>query len=203
MMLAIGIVGVAHADHSFSYSNLLNNWTGWYAGMNAGVAFNTAQLRSQQLGFTSLDEACHTTSKFFTVLPGGQIGYMHQFPNELVSGIEANFTFNIPQKNTFTCLCEDNPTVSDGFAFRNRWQSSIKARMGRALNWGKNSVFPYLTAGASFADLGLTYKNEGRDDYSKKCPPNGLVNRHGHRMGFSEKLVSACRILLCRLWKYY
>lgn len=151
-ILTMGMVGAAHADR----------WTGFYAGANVGAVFNDTQVKSQQLGFTSPNETCNVSSDVASFSPGIQLGYMYQFPNDVVSGIEANIGFNTNQKHTLNCSSEFNPNVYDRFTFKNQLQTAIKGRVGYALS----NLLPYLTAGASFANVGLTYKNEGSDYYS-------------------------------------
>src|SRR5579883_2371603 len=157
VMIAMGVIGIAHAD---------NKWTGLYAGVNTGLALNDVQLKSQQLGFTNPNQTCNNSSDFSTFSPGIQLGYLYQFPNDFVSGVEANLTFNADQIQSLGCNSNINPHVYDHFNFRNQMQTSIKGRVGRALNWHQNIFLPYLTAGASFANVGLIYKNEGHDYYS-------------------------------------
>ena len=111
---------------------------------------------------------------------------MYQFTNSFVSGIEANATFNTNQKHTLSCNSEFNPDVYDRFTFRNQLQTSIKGRVGRALNWNKNTFLPYLTAGASFANLGLTYKNEGGDYYSNTTTQAGWLIGAGIEWAFMQ-----------------
>lgn len=184
VILAIGMIGIVHADND-SYS-LLNSWTGFYAGVDSGFIFNNAQLRSQQLGFTYPSETCNTSSNFLTLSPGIQLGYLYQFPNSLVSGIEADVTFNSNQKDTLSCNSNINPNVYDRFIFKNQMESSIKGRVGRALNWNKKTLLPYLTAGASFANVGLTYKNEGGDYYSKNTTHAGWLIGTGIEWAFMQ-----------------
>jgi outer membrane immunogenic protein len=184
--IIISMIGKAYADNDSSYHSSLNRWKGFYAGVDAGFVFNNVQLRSHQLGFTNPSENCNTSSDFSTFFPGIQVGYTYQFPNYLVSGIEFNATFNTNQKDTLQCSCSDNPNVSDRFSFRNQMQNSIKGRVGRALNWNKNFVLPYLTAGASFANLGLTYKNEGGDYYSKNTSKTGSLIGAGIEWSFRQ-----------------
>lgn len=162
--LAMSLIGIAHAE-----------WTGLYAGADAGFALNKAKLKSQQLGFTNQRGKCNINSNSFTFIPGAQLGYLYQFANNLVSGIEANVTYNTNQKDKLSCRCPFYRHVSDDFSLRDQMQSAIKARMGTALNWNGNIYLPYLTAGASFANVALTYKNEGGDYYSKKATKSGLL----------------------------
>ncbi len=174
----MGMVGIAHADS--------NNWTGFYAGVNAGVVFNNAQLTSQQLGFISPSGTCNMSSDFSTFSPGIQLGYTYQFTHSFVAGIEANTTFNTNQKHTSSCKSEFNPDVNDSFTFRNQTQTSIKGRVARALNWNKSIFLPYLTAGASFANLGLTYQNEGGDHYSNTTTAAGWLIGGGVEWAFMQ-----------------
>ena len=167
-MIAMSMVGVASAS--------LNNWTGFYAGAEAGDIFNDVHVSAQQLGFTSPNEKCNTSSTFASFSPGLQLGYIYQFPNSLISAsIEANVLFNTNQRERLDCRCPDNPDVSDSFSFKNKMQSAIKGRVGRAYNWSNSVVLPYITTGASFANVGLTYKNEGGDDYSQTTTQTGWL----------------------------
>lgn len=176
IMTTMNIVGIAYADENPSpYSLNRNNWTGLYAGMNAGVLTNHIQLKSQQLGFTNPSGTCDLSSDFSSFSPGIQLGYLHQFPNYLVSGIEANATFNTNQKDRLSCQCPFNSNVSDSFSFKNQRQNALKARMGLALTWKKSLLLPYLTAGVSFATVGLTYENEGGDYDSKNIMQAGWL----------------------------
>lgn len=176
------MTGIAYADNNSS----LNHWTGLYAGVNAGFIFNKTLLRSQQLGFTNLSEECNARSDFSTFTPGIQLGYMHQRPSYFVSGIEANLSFNTNRKDTLSCTCPNNPNVSDRLSFRNQMQGSIKGRIGHTLNWNKNLFLPYVTTGVSFANAGLTYKNEGGDYYSKNTTKTGWPIGAGIEWAFKQ-----------------
>ncbi len=178
VMIAMSMIGITHADN--------NNWTGFYVGADAGFVFNDAQLTSQQLGFTSPSETCDMSSNFSTFSPGIQLGYIYQFPNSFVSGIEANAAFNANQKHEFNCNSEFNPDVHDRLTFRNQMQTSVKGRVGRALDWNKSILLPYLTAGASFANVGLTYQNEGGDYYSTNTTQSGWLIGAGIEWAFIQ-----------------
>ncbi|KTD52991.1 outer membrane protein [Legionella quateirensis] len=167
VILVSVLIDLAYANHPSSSNSLLNNWTGFYLGVNEGFVFSNVQLKAQQLGFTNPDGICNTNAEFTTYSPGIQLGFTHQFPNYLVSGIEANLFFNTRKDNTLDCNCPNNPEVSDRFILKNQMHYSIKGRLGPALNWNKNQLLPYVTAGASFANVRLTYTNEGEDYYSK------------------------------------
>ncbi|MDR3477027.1 MAG: outer membrane beta-barrel protein [Gammaproteobacteria bacterium] len=186
VIITMSMVGIAYADKDFAHHSLLNSWTGFYVGANAGVMFNNAQLKSQQLGFTDPNDTCNASSNLSSFFPGIQLGYMHQFSSYFVSGIEANITLNTKQKDTLGCTSAYSNTIYDRFSFRNQLQSSIKGRLGRALNWNKSVILPYLTAGVSFANVGLTYRNEGGDYYSKNTTSPGWLIGAGIEWAFSQ-----------------
>lgn len=123
---------------------------------------------------------------FSSLSPGMQLGYLYQFPNYLVTGVEANVAFNTNQQDTLSCTCPDNLFVADRFSLRNQLQSSIKARIGRAVNWNEKILLPYLTVGSSFANVGLTYRNEGGDDYSKNLTQAGWLLGAGIEWAFRQ-----------------
>lgn len=52
----------------------------------------------------------------------------------------------------------------DRFVFRNKMLTLIKGRVGKAWHWNERELLPYATAGISFANVGLTYKNDYVDD---------------------------------------
>jgi len=185
IIVAISIVGITYANDNSSDHSLLKSWTGFYTGMEAGFAFNNDQLNSQQLGFTNPSGKCNISSDYSTFSPGIQLGYMYQFPNYLVSGIEANVAFNSHQIDTLRCICPFDRDVADSFSFRNQMQRSIKARIGHALNTNKN-ILPYLTAGASFANIGFSYKNEGGDYYAQNTTQAGWLIGAGVEWAFKQ-----------------
>jgi outer membrane immunogenic protein len=176
MSLILSITKIVYADN--------NQWTGLYAGVNAGYVFNSVQLKSQQLGFTNPDGTCDTNSNYSTFFPGLQLGYLYPYQNYFVSGMEINVTPYAKQNDTLDCPCPHNMNVSDRFTFKNRVQSAVKGRIGRAVNWNANNLLPYLTVGASIASVGLAYQNEGGDYYSKNTTGVGWLIGAGIEWAF-------------------
>ena len=84
VMLAMSLMNVAYAD------NL--PLTGYYAGVNTGVAFNDATVTAQQLGFTNASNTCNKNAGYSNALSGVQLGYLYQFSNAIISGVEINTT---------------------------------------------------------------------------------------------------------------
>src|SRR5688572_28857755 len=114
LVAAMSVMEIAYANQS---------WTGFYAGASGGLVFNDLQLRSHQLAFTNENSACQINSDFSTLSSGVQLGYMHQFANSVVAGIETNFLFNSYQKNSLRCNSNINASVYDGFTFQNKMYS--------------------------------------------------------------------------------
>ena len=178
VILAMSLLEIAYAD--------TNRWTGFYAGANTGIIFNDAQLRSQHLGFTNPSDTCNTCENFSTFTAGMQFGYLYQFSNQIVSGVEASIGFNANQQRALSCTSHFNANVYDRFSFKNQMQGSLKGRAGRALNWNNNIFLPYLTAGASLIDAGLTYQNEGSDYYSQHNTHTGWLIGAGVEWAFMQ-----------------
>lgn len=180
LMPKLALIGICVAEitqasnHALVYSSL-NNWQGFYAGVNAGFGVNKVALKSQHVGFANTTASYNTSSHFLTFVPGINFGYMYQYPTYLVTGVEANITFNTNQEHILNCVSPFNPNVFDRFAFRNQMQSSIKARLGRIVDWNKNIFLPYLAAGGSMAKFGLAYNNEATDYYSKSTIETGWL----------------------------
>lgn len=187
VMIAMSLVAIADADNDFIHHPLLNDWTGMYAGVNGGVILTHAQLKSHQLGFTNTSATCNTHSNFSTPFTGLQLGYLYHIQNDLVSGIEANVSVNAHQKEVLGCHSDINPNIYDHFIFRNQMQSSIKGRVGRPISWNKNPFLPYLTLGASFANVELAYNNEGGDYYSKRRIQAGWLVGTGLEWSFKPR----------------
>ena len=178
VIIAIGMVGIVNAD---------NTWTGFYAGAELGLIVNDIQLKSQHLGFTDSSETCNHDSIFFGFTPGLQLGYLYQFPNDWVTGLELGVAFNTNQNETSSCNSEFNPDVYDGFTFRNQMQTAIKGRIGHVMNWKLSTLFSYVTVGASFANAELMYKNEGGDHYSNLRTQAGWLVGLGLEWAFMQK----------------
>lgn len=151
------------------------DWTGFYGGANAGLVFRDIDLRSQHISFTYPNDQCNMNAINATFSPGVQLGYMHQFTNEMITGIEAALSFNVNKDKALSCSCPTNANVADRFSFKNSMQTAIKGRAGRLVNWKKTTLLPYVTTGVSFADSALTYTNEGGDYYSQNNTQAGWI----------------------------
>jgi outer membrane immunogenic protein len=108
------------------------DWTGLYAGINAGSAFNTSNFLSHS-----------ATIKSRGALAGATFGYNRQ-NGWVVLGVEGDINWS-DTHGSVTCgsfVCET----------RNPWFGTVRGRFGGAFNrW-----LPYITAGAAFGEVKTT-----------------------------------------------
>src|SRR6516165_1754793 len=156
------------------------NWTGWYAGVNAGASmgsvktdFNIAPVHGVIVGGVN-DSGRFSIPGFAgsdTVYPdgfigGGQIGYNWQFSPIWVVGLEADFQGAVEKDhNTLT-----NSFSGPGFIFPNgnapvvgttvldyatkiEWFGTVRGRIGYV--WGNGNVMSYLTGGLAYGRVDL------------------------------------------------
>jgi outer membrane immunogenic protein len=154
-----------------TYAKSPLSWTGFYAGPEMGVNFNDADLNAHHPGFTNPSGTCNENAEFSSFYPGVQLGYAREF-SRFVLGVEGSFTYNVKNSSTFNCTCPTNPNVSDHFSITDRLQTSVRGRIGYAVD---HHLMPFLTVGGSFADLGLNYHNEGGDHYSTSATKAGWL----------------------------
>jgi len=136
------------------------NWSGFYAGLNAGYARSTTVWNDLDgiingVGGTFANES---TNGF---IGGGQIGYNWQF-RHAVFGLETDFNYlSLNQTTRFFDL-----SGSGVVAFRLKdsvpWLGTVRGRAGLALD----NVLVYLTAGLAY----------GRTDHSVTSIVNGFPN---------------------------
>jgi outer membrane immunogenic protein len=174
----------------------LYNWTGAYAGANLGVLWQGAHLTAHHANFINETGSYSQDINPNAINPGFQFGYLHHFeadewnnhdPN-WVAGVEADFTYpatNSKYKMTSAC-CSD-----DLFRVRNNLQGSLRLRSGYAFDrW-----LPYISAGVSFASMGLYYTNDIGDAYSKSTAQTGWVLGGGMEYGFLDNLTGRLEYL--------
>ena len=158
------------------------DWDGFYAGAHVGGIRNSVDLKSQHLSF--IDETCNRDKNFSNFLWGVQGGYVHQYDSKVVVGIEGDFSYNVHGETSLNCPCPPPFSwVSDNFEIKNRMQGSLRARLGYALD---HRFLPYITAGVSFADLGISYDNERGDHYSKNTAQAGWALGGGVEWKFHD-----------------
>ena len=109
------------------------NWTGAYAGVNAGLNFGHFEWRDFVTGSSSAPSG----------LIGATVGYNLQTADPIVLGVEADLGWSGLSRTVAVADC--NP----GCNVQNPWIMTARLRGGYAFD----TIFPYLTAGATFGDL--------------------------------------------------
>ncbi|WP_413990130.1 outer membrane protein [Labrys okinawensis] len=127
------------------------SWTGFYAGLHAGAAFNKADTSAGAFdGLGRLDEKLDSTG----FVGGVHVGYNQQFDGGFVVGIEGDIDYrNLNKKKAVPGDSFPAPGGGDVDASAYRkiesdWQGSLRARAGYAIG----NILPYLTAGVAFSD---------------------------------------------------
>ena len=169
--------------HQLSSTQNQYDWTGFYGGLNIGGVFNDTDLNSNHFGLTDPSGVFNANSNFSSFFPGVQLGYLRQLESNIVLGVEGDVTYNVHQTGKVSCNCPVTPSVSDHYAIKNRLQGAIRGRLGYLV---KPQIIPFLSAGGSFADLGIAYNNEGDDFYSKNITQSGWLVGGGLEWGFAH-----------------
>jgi len=109
------------------------NWTGFYAGINAGYGFGESTW-----------SLTGTTNKPDGFLVGGTIGYNYQV-GSIVYGIEGDWDWS-NVKGSVTCAVVATCTTE------NTWLATFRGRLGYAFDrW-----MPYVTAGGAYGNVKAT-----------------------------------------------
>jgi outer membrane immunogenic protein len=114
------------------------NWTGFYAGINAGYGFGSSDWSAP---------AVSTKPKGF--LAGGTVGYNWQ-SGAIVYGLEGDFDWQ-NAKDSVTCAavltCET----------RSNWLATFRGRVGYAFDrW-----LPYITGGGAYGNIKASIRTAG------------------------------------------
>jgi outer membrane immunogenic protein len=113
------------------------NWTGFYAGIDAGAIFG--QAKANVIGINN-----HQSYNSTGFIGGAHAGYNAQFDGGFVVGLETDFNFST--------LSKTSNAVIDGVGltskFKNDWQGSTRARLGYAID----NILPYITGGVAYGD---------------------------------------------------
>jgi outer membrane immunogenic protein len=151
------------------------NWTGWYAGVNAGASFGHAKT-DFNAPLTTIVSSISAASGIFTTdfagsdseypdgfIGGGQIGYNWQFSPIWVAGLEADFQGAIEKDHT--TLTNNFAGSAPGTGLTNittgsaalyyqtkiDWFGTVRLRAGYV--WGNGNVFSYLTGGLAYGKV--------------------------------------------------
>ena len=179
------VASPATADESIeSVHDSKYDWTGAYVGVNLGAIWSGSQFTANNVSFLPDSGSYSASITSADVNPGLQLGYLEQLNNNWVVGAEGDFTY--PASNSYF---QYNDKVAlgqyDRFTTHNNQQGSLRLRVGYAIE----RLLPYITAGVSFASLGLSYSNENlHESYSKTTTQTGWVVGGGLEYGLLTNL---------------
>jgi outer membrane immunogenic protein len=146
------------------------NWTGWYAGVNAGASFGNVKTDFNAFplltgfGLTPVAVGGFSNTEYPSgFIGGGQIGYNWQYSPLIVVGLEADFQGALERdsnnlSNPFSVsvpaggghVLINSTTVTD-HTTQIDWFGTVRARIGYV--WGNGEVMSYLTGGLAYGEV--------------------------------------------------
>lgn len=134
------------------------DWTGFYVGANAGVAWNNSSIDGDFVSndVRLLDNSIDGDQTVFTA--GGLLGYNYQI-DQIVLGIETDINylgFSDDRKRDFAF---DGLDVTTKSSFEADWFGTIRGRLGFAID----NVLIYGTGGAAYGHMNANGKVTATD----------------------------------------
>lgn len=163
------------------------NWTGAYAGLQAGYGWSSARYSDD----TYLSEA--NPDGF---IGGGYIGYNYQLPSRLVLGIEADIVGSGMDGSDGQRYLSD-PSVSIAgveLEMETRWSAAIRGRIGYA--YGR--YLPYIAGGVSFTD----YEFRWIDHVNATVPFKREQSRTGWNIGTGVEYAANDWVIVRAEYRY-
>lgn len=134
------------------------NWTGWYAGLNAGYGWNDATTSFTDDGGASnivldntFDPGGPRTQKLDPsgFIGGGQFGYNWQFNNQWVAGLETDLQYSAVKGDAFITPTPGGVTYSLTSRQDLEWFGTVRARLGFLLT---ERLMAYGTGGLAYGE---------------------------------------------------
>jgi outer membrane immunogenic protein len=147
------------------------NWTGWYAGVNAGASFGSAKtdFNVSPVGNCSIFPLCAFTlahgfsDKTYPTgfIGGGQVGYNWQYSPLIVVGLEADIQGALERDgatltNSSTELGSAVSIVTN-YTTHIDWFGTARVRIGYV--WGNGEVLSYVTGGLAYGEVKINGTN--------------------------------------------
>ncbi|MFO1133296.1 MAG: outer membrane beta-barrel protein [Hyphomicrobiales bacterium] len=158
----LAAVALASAAHAADVSAPVYDWTGFYVGANAGIAWNNSSVNNNVYdGLTGLryDEFRNNVDGDQTAFTaGGLLGYNYQI-DQIVLGVETDFNylgFSDDNKRNFAF---DGLDVTTKSSFEADWFGTIRGRLGFAID----NVLIYGTGGAAYGHMNANGKVTATD----------------------------------------
>ena len=127
------------------------DWSGFYAGVNAGYAWGETEGTDVNGWLDFPDIESSLTAKGDGLTAGGQIGYNMQM-DSLVLGVEADLSYLNVSGSETSSIASDNHIVSD-----DGYLGTLRARLGFAAD----RFMIYGTGGLAVGDTGSKWVDDG------------------------------------------
>lgn len=126
-------------------------WSGFYAGVQAGYGWGTANIDFDYAGLGTVFDTSNDPAGF---LGGAFVGYRHQAANGLVFGLEADANISGQTESGSVYFTGGMPySPITGYAEID-WTASMRARVGYAAD----RFLPYITGGLAVAGANFGYE---------------------------------------------
>ncbi|HZT26698.1 MAG TPA: outer membrane beta-barrel protein [Pseudolabrys sp.] len=137
------------------------NWSGLYAGVNAGGGFGDPALTTNSSSPLALENFFATTThpSMLGFIGGGQIGFNWQFAPMWLAGVEADFQGADQKGTTTTAFTFPGEPASDTASVKLKWLGTVRGRLGLLTN--ADETLWYVTGGLAYGgvDMALSSSN--------------------------------------------
>ncbi|MEI7599722.1 MAG: outer membrane beta-barrel protein [Aestuariivirga sp.] len=163
---ALALASAAHAADMTAPATY--DWTGFYLGANAGIAWNNSGVDNNfdvdGDGINDLTNKIEGDQTAFTA--GGLVGYNYQI-DQIVLGVEADFNYlGFSDNNSRSAVTQFGDLTAKS-SFEADWFGTIRGRLGYAID----NVLIYGTGGLAYGHMSADGKvtlDDGIDTYSWK-----------------------------------
>jgi outer membrane immunogenic protein len=147
------------------------NWTGWYAGVNAGASmgnaktdFNVSRVTCvPSCGLWANGHGFSDRSYPDGFIGGGQIGYNWQYSPLIVVGLEADIQGALERNtnNLTNAFTDFGGTITStnvtSYTTQIDWFGTVRGRIGYV--WGNGEVLTYITGGLAYGEVKINGSN--------------------------------------------
>jgi outer membrane immunogenic protein len=154
MLALAAITGSALAADSGSATY---NWSGFYAGVNAGVMWDSSDLENSFTGTGATRSGVEYNNGDPGFTGGGPLGYNWQI-NQFVLGVETDINYgNLSGDITTELTFADSSKVLATASYETDWFATLRGRAGFAFD----NVLIYGTGGVAYSTIDTEYKRPG------------------------------------------
>jgi len=182
--LAAAVAAAASANAADIAAPAAYDWSGFYAGVNAGAAMDSSSLSywydredfvtDETTKLPGLSGEMDSDQTAFT--GGGILGYNHQI-DRIVLGVEADFnylglTYDASSPKSFDIVTpgqapDINAINTDDLSYEMNWFGTLRGRLGYAFD----NMMIYGTGGLAYGNVSVDHSVEGCFQIDVPSPP--------------------------------